>query len=87
MGFFNKISEGLKKTRDSLGQLFDGVFSGGSVDDELFDDLEDALVLGDTGAATAGAICAELRRRVKKEGVTDPERVREMLAEVMDNID
>lgn len=83
MGFFNKISEGLKKTRDSLGQLFDGVFSGGSVDDELFDDLEEALVLGDTGAATAGAICAELRRRVKKEGVTDPEQVREMLAEVI----
>lgn len=83
MGFFNKISEGLKKTRDSLGQLFDGVFSGGSVDDELFDDLEEALILGDTGAATAGAICAELRRRVKKEGVTDPERVREMLAEVI----
>lgn len=83
MGFFNKISEGLKKTRDSLGQLFDGVFSGRSVDDELFDDLEEALVLGDTGAATAGAICAELRRRVKKEGVTDPERVREMLAEVI----
>lgn len=83
MGFFNKISEGLKKTRDSLGQLFDGVFSGGSVDDELFDDLEEALVLSDTGAATAGAICAELRRRVKKEGVTDPERVREMLAEVI----
>lgn len=83
MGFFSKISEGLKKTRDSLGQLFDGVFSGGSVDDGLFDDLEEALVLGDTGAATAGAICAELRRRVKKEGVTDPERVREMLAEVI----
>ncbi len=83
MGFFSKISEGLKKTRDSLGQLFDGVFSGGSVDDELFDDLEEALVLGDTGAATAGAICAELRRRVKKEGVTDPKRVREMLAEVI----
>lgn len=83
MGFFSKISEGLKKTRDSLGQLFDGVFSGGSVDDELFDDLEEALVLGDTGAATAGAICAELRRRVKKENVTDPERVREMLAEVI----
>lgn len=83
MGFFNKISEGLKKTRDSLGQLFDGVFSGGSVNEELFEDLEEALVLGDTGAATAGAICAELRRRVKKEGVTDPERVREMLAEVI----
>ena len=83
MGFFSKISEGLKKTRDSLGQLFDGVFSGGSVNDELFDDLEEALVLGDTGAANAAAICEELRKRVKKDGVTDPERVREMLAEVM----
>ena len=83
MGFFSKISEGLKKTRDSLGQLFDGVFSGGSVNDELFDDLEEALVLVDTGAATADAICEELRKRVKKDGVTDPEKVREMLAEVI----
>ena len=83
MGFFSKISEGLKKTRDALGQLFDGVFSGGSVNDELFDDLEEALVLGDTGAATAAAICEELRKRVKKDGVTDPEKVREMLAEVI----
>lgn len=83
LGFFSKISEGLKKTRDSLGQLFDGVFSGGSVNDELFDDLEEALVLGDTGASTAAAICEELRKRVKKDGVTDPERVREMLAEVI----
>ena len=83
MGFFSKISKGLKKTRDSLGQLFDGVFSGGSVNDELFDDLEEALVLGDTGAATAAAICEELRKRVKKDGVTDPEKVREMLAEVI----
>ena len=83
LGFFSKISEGLKKTRDSLGQLFDGVFSGGSVNDELFDDLEEALVLGDTGASTAAAICEELRNRVKKDGVTDPEKVREMLAEVI----
>ncbi len=83
LGFFSKISEGLKKTRDSLGQLFDGVFSGGSVSDELFDDLEEALVLGDTGAATAAAICEELRKRVKKDGITDPEKVREMLAEVI----
>lgn len=83
MGFFSKISEGLKKTRDSLDKLFDGVFSGGSVNDELFDDLEEALVLGDTGAATAGAICEELRKKVKKEGITDPEQVRSMLAEVI----
>ena len=83
MGFFSKISEGLKKTRDSLGQLFDGVFSGGSVNDELFDDLEEALVLGDTGAATAAAICKELRQKAKKENITDPAAVREMMKEVI----
>ena len=83
MRFFSKISEGLKKTRDSLGQLFDGVFSGGSVNDELFDDLEEALVLGDTGAATAAAICKELRQKAKKENITDPAAVREMMKEVI----
>ena len=83
MGFFSKISEGLKKTRDSLKERFDDVFSGGHVDEDLFDELEEALVLADTGAVTAGAICEELRKRVKKEGITDPEKVREMMYEVV----
>ena len=55
MGFFSKISEGLKKTRDSLKERFDDVFSAGSVDEDLFDELEEALVLADTGANTAAA--------------------------------
>ena len=67
MGFFSKISEGLKKTRESLKERFDDVFSGGHVDEDLYDELEEALVLADTGAVTAGAICEELRKRVKKE--------------------
>ena len=83
MGFFSKISEGLKKTRESLKERFDDVFSGGHVDEDLFDELEEALVLADTGAVTAGAICEELRKRVKKEGVSDPEKVREMMYEVV----
>ena len=83
MGFFSKISEGLKKTRDSLKERFDDVFSGGHVDDDLFDELEEALVLADTGANTAAAICEELRKRVKKDGVSDPEKVREMMYEVV----
>ena len=69
MGFFSKISEGLKKTRDSLKERFYDVFSGGSVDEDLFEELEEALVLADTGANTAMAICEELRKRVKKEGL------------------
>ncbi|MBQ3560750.1 MAG: signal recognition particle receptor subunit alpha, partial [Oscillospiraceae bacterium] len=86
MGFFSRISEGLKKTRDSLKERFDDVFSGASVDEDLFDELEEALVLADTGAVTAAAICEELRKKVKKEGVSDPEKVREMMYEVVAEI-
>ena len=83
LGFFSKISEGLKKTRESLKERFDDVFSATSVDEDLFDELEEALVLADTGAVTASDICEELRKRVKKEGVSDPEKVREMMYEVV----
>ena len=83
MSIFSKISEGLKKTRESLKERFDDVFSGSSVDGELFEELEEALVLADTGAATAADICEELRKKVKKDGISDPEQVRTMLADVI----
>lgn len=83
MSIFSKISEGLKKTRESLKERFDDVFSGSGVDDELFEELEEALVLADTGAATAADICEELRKKVKKDGISDPEQVRTMLADVI----
>ena len=83
MSIFSKISEGLKKTRDSLKERFDDVFSGGSVDEELFEELEEALVLADTGASTAADICEELKKQVKKEGIKDPEEVRNRMTEVI----
>ena len=79
MSIFSKISEGLKKTRESLKEKFDDVFSTCKIDDELFDELEEALLLADTGAVTAADIVAELRQRVKKEGVDDPAVAREMM--------
>lgn len=82
MSFFSKIAEGLRKTKEAIGQSFDSVFSG-PVDEELFDELEEALILSDTGAVTASEICAELRSRVKKSGEKDPEKVREELANVI----
>ena len=83
MSIFSKINEGLKKTRESLKERFDDVFSVSKIDDELFEELEEALVLADTGAATAADSCEELRKKVKKEGVSDPEQVRNLMAEVM----
>lgn len=82
MGFFSKISEGLKKTRESLKERFDDVFSG-PVDEELFEELEEALVLADTGASTAADICEELKKQVRKEGIKDPAEVRQKMTEVI----
>ncbi len=83
MSIFTKISDGLKKTRDSLKERFDDVFGGGSVDEELFEELEEALVLADTGASTAADICEELKKQVKKEGIKDPAEVRNRMTEVI----
>lgn len=82
MGFFSKISEGLKKTRDSIKEKVDSVFQG-PVDEELFDNLEEALILADTGAATASDICTELRKRVRKDGIKDAETIRSMMVDII----
>lgn len=84
MGFFSKISEGLKKTRDSMKQRIDQVVkSFTKIDEELFEELEETLVMSDVGVVTAQHICQRLRERVKAEGVTDAAQVREMIKEIV----
>ncbi len=84
MGFFSKISAGLKKTRDSLmGSVNSMLHAFTKIDEELFEELEEILIMGDVGAATAGRICEELRRKVKEHGVTDPERIKTLLYETV----
>lgn len=83
MGFFKKIKEGLKKTRDSVvGQIDTMLKSFTKIDEELFEELEELLVMGDVGINTAGKITDELRKRVKKQGVTDPNEVHRLLEEI-----
>lgn len=83
MGLFSKIKEGLKKTRDSVvGQIDSMLKSFTKIDEELFEELEELLVMGDVGVTTATAITAELRKRVKKEGITDPQEVHRLLEEI-----
>ena len=73
MGLFQKIKEGLKKTRDSIvGQIDSMLKSFTKIDEELFEELEELLVMGDVGLPTAQRICEELRKSVKQEGVKDP---------------
>ena len=84
MGLFSKISNGMKKTRDAFSGAVNNIFASFTkVDDEFFEELEEILVLADTGVPTAERICAKLRDRVKHERVTDPDTIKQMLGEVI----
>ena len=84
MGFFSKIKEGLKKTRNAVvGQIDSMLKSFTKIDDELFEELEELLVMGDVGVHTAEKICDELKIRVKKEGIKDPEEINRLLEETV----
>ncbi len=84
MGFFSKISEGLRKTRESLMGTVGGVLRAFTrIDEELFEELEEILITGDVGVHTAGAMCTRLRELVKERGVTDPAEIRGLLREIV----
>ena len=84
MGFFSKIKQGLKKTRESIsGSIGSMLNSFTKIDEELFEELEELLVMGDVGMPTAEKICAELRTRVKEEGVTDPQLIMGMIQDIV----
>ena len=84
MGFFKKISDGLKKTRDSfMGALGSVINSFTKIDEELFEELEEILIMSDIGVSTAQKICAELRVRVKKDGVTDPQLIKGIIKDIV----
>ena len=84
MGFFSKIGQGLKKTRDSLMNTVSSMLKGFTrIDDDLFEELEEILVMGDVGANTAARICEQLRAQVKEQGVTDPMAIRGMMSHIV----
>ena len=84
MGLFSKIRDGLKKTRESMGASLSAMLASFSkIDESLFEELEELLVTGDVGVPTAERICAELRRRVKEQGVTDPGAVYGLLRSIV----
>ncbi len=83
MGFFSKIKEGLKKTRNAVvGQIDSMLKSFKKIDEELFEELEELLVMGDVGVPTAQKICDELRDRVKSDNIKEPEEITKLLKEI-----
>lgn len=80
MGFFSKIKEGLKKTRDSVVNQIDSMLkSFTKIDEDLFEELEELLVMGDVGVNTASRICDEIKKQVKQQGITDPNEIHKLL--------
>lgn len=84
MGLFSKIKEGLQKTRTGVfGKINSMLNSFTKIDEELFEELEDILIMGDVGVKTSSQICDELRDRVKKDGIKDPNEIQEILKSIV----
>ena len=87
MGFFDKLKHGLSKTKTSINEKINNVFSNfRKVDEELLEELEEALIMSDVGVETSTKIISELRDRIKKEKIEDAEEVKKALREIIKNI-
>ena len=87
MGFFDKLKQGLGKTRDSLNDKINSVFSNfRKVDEDLLEELEEILIMSDIGVETATEIISKLRNRIKLEKITDEQGVKNALKEEMQKI-
>ncbi len=85
--FFTKLKEGVKKTRDSIFGNLNAVFNMfTTVDEELFEELEEALILADMGVDTSLFIINELRKQVKRKGITEVHQVKDTLIEIISEI-
>ena len=84
MGFFSKIKEGLNKTRASISNGVNSILNSFTkIDEELFEELEETLVMSDVGVATSYEICDRLRKKIKETGTTDPKEIKGMMKEII----
>ena len=87
MGFFDKLKNGLNKTKTSFDEKVNDIFSNfRKVDEDLLEELEEALIMSDVGANTSATIINNLRERVKKENIKDEQGVREALRKEIQEI-
>lgn len=84
MGFFEKIAEGIRKTRDSMmGKVNSLLNSFTKIDEDFFEELEETLIMCDIGVQTSVDICSELRKKVKEKGITDPALIKGELKDII----
>lgn len=92
MGFFDKLKNGLNKTKTSFDEKMNNIFSNfRKVDEDLLEELEEALIMSDVGMETSEKIISELRDKIKKEKIEDAEDVKKALKniikEILDSVD
>ena len=86
-GLFARLKDGLGKTRDSFNEKLDGVFGVfKKIDDDLYDELEEALIMADIGARASFEIVEELRASVKEKHITDAEGAKDELKAIICDI-
>ena len=84
MGFFDKIKEGLTKTRKALSSTLGGVFSGFSeIDDDFYDELEESLILADLGVETSVKATERLRKTIKEQHLKTTEEAKTALKQIL----
>ena len=87
MGFFDKLKQGLTKTKESINDKINNVFSNfRKVYEELLEELEEALIMSDMGVETSTQIISNLREKIKKEKIGESEQVKEALREEIEKI-
>lgn len=84
MSIFDKIKTGLLKTKESMMSKFQGVINSFTkIDEDLFDELEETMIMSDMGVQTSTEICNQLRKKIKERGITDPKEIMALLEEVL----
>ena len=84
MGLFSKIKEGLQKTKNSIVESVNSVINSFTkIDEELFEELEEILVMSDIGMETSTEICDRMRARIKADGITDPNEIKRIMREII----
>ncbi len=84
MGLFEKFNKGLRKTRNSMSGAIDVMLHGkNEIDDDLYEELEEILIMGDVGMTTAAEICEKLRDYVAKKYLRKPEQVKTAIREIV----
>lgn len=83
MGFFSKLKEGLKKTKDNIGKKIFAAFSGRALDNDFYEELEEAMLTADMGVTATEQILDEFKDEVYREKITDTEKAKNLLKRIM----